>query len=58
MELLYKPDFEEAARRWQAFWAGELLDRHPTVITVRRPGSPERRQSPRLWVSTAISSRL
>ncbi len=42
MELLYKPDFEEAARRWRAFWQGELIDRPPTVITVRREGAPER----------------
>jgi len=42
MELLYKPDFEEAARRWEAFWHGELIDRPPTVMTVRREGAPER----------------
>ncbi len=48
MELLYKPDFEEAARRWQAFWAGELLDRPPAVIKVRRPGSPERPSIPQI----------
>ncbi len=42
MELLYKPDFDDAARRWQAFWAGELLDRPPAVMTVRREGAPER----------------
>ena len=48
MELLYKPDFEEAARRWRAFWAGELLDRPPTVLTARRPGSPERPSIPQI----------
>ena len=42
MELLYKPDCEEALRRWEAFWHGELIDRPPTVITVRREGAPER----------------
>ncbi len=48
MELLYKPDFEEAARRWQAFWEHELIDRPPAVITVRRPGSPERSSIPQI----------
>ncbi len=41
MELLYKPDFDEATRRWRAFWAGELLDRPPAVITARREGAPQ-----------------
>jgi len=48
VELLYKPDFEEAARRWQAFWAGELLDRPPTVITARRQGAPEQPPIPQI----------
>lgn len=42
MKLVYKPDFEPAARRWEAFWHGELIDRPPTVITVRRQNAPER----------------
>ena len=42
MKLLYKPDFEEAARRWEAFWRGEMIGRPPTVITVRREGAPQR----------------
>ena len=28
-----KPDFAEAAARWEAFWNGEMLDRPPVVIT-------------------------
>jgi len=36
MELLYKPDFEEAARRWQAFWEHELIDRPCCVIRAPR----------------------
>jgi len=48
VELLYKPDFEEAARRWQAFWAGELLDRPPTVLTARRSGAPQRPGNPQI----------
>ncbi len=31
--LSLKPDFHEAARRWEAFWQGEMLDRPPVVIT-------------------------
>ncbi len=41
INLLYKPDFEQAARRWEAFWQGELIDRPPTAITVRRDEAPE-----------------
>lgn len=42
MDLVYKPDCEEALQRWDAFWRSELLDRPPTVITVRREGAPKR----------------
>ncbi len=42
MQLLYKPDADDAGRRWEAFWQHELIDRPPTVITVRREGTPER----------------
>ncbi len=31
--LSLKPDFQEAAARWEAFWAGEMLDRPPVVVT-------------------------
>lgn len=31
--LSLKPDFHQAAARWDAFWAGEMLDRPPVVIT-------------------------
>ncbi len=48
MELLYKPDFDEATRRWRAFWAGELLDRPPAVITVRREDAPQRPAIPQI----------
>ncbi len=48
MELLYKPDFDEAARRWRAFWAGDLLDRPPAVITTRREGAPQRPRNPQI----------
>lgn len=41
MELKYKPDCEEALRRWAAFWHGDLIDRPPTTIIVRRQGASE-----------------
>jgi hypothetical protein len=34
----FKPDLEEAEKRWQAFYAGELIDRPPVVITAPREG--------------------
>jgi len=36
VELEYKPDFEEARRRWEALWARELIDRPVTKIIVPR----------------------
>jgi len=36
--LAFKPDLAEAQERWLAFWAGELLDRPPCVITAPRDG--------------------
>ena len=38
MELELKPDFEQARRRWDAFWAGAEQDRPILQITVPRPG--------------------
>lgn len=38
--LTYKPDAEEAARHWQAFYAGELIDRPVVVVTAPRDGCP------------------
>ncbi|MGD9496897.1 MAG: hypothetical protein AB7Y46_11395 [Armatimonadota bacterium] len=35
--LALKPDFCEAAARWEAFWGGEMLDRPPVVITCPNP---------------------
>ncbi|MFW6189519.1 MAG: hypothetical protein ACOC7T_03715 [Planctomycetota bacterium] len=46
-QLALKPDFEEAARRCAAFWAGEVLDRPCVSVTVHEqdgPGSPSYRQ--------------
>ena len=32
------PEWDEAQTYWQAFWHGELLDRPPAIIQVRKPG--------------------
>ncbi len=46
--LEYKPDLEEAARRWEAYWAGEIVDRPVVCVTSYwpdrkgRPGSSYR----------------
>jgi len=39
MELERKPDFEEACKRFEAWWHGQIIDRPPVTINVR----PERR---------------
>lgn len=35
--LEFKPDMPEAARRWEAFYAGDLLDRPLVCVTAPRP---------------------
>ncbi len=34
----FKPDLAEAEHRWQAFYAGDVLDRPPVCVTAPRPG--------------------
>jgi hypothetical protein len=34
----YKPDLEDAIQRWQAFYAGELIDRPPVCVIAPRDG--------------------
>jgi 5-methyltetrahydrofolate--homocysteine methyltransferase len=34
----FKPDLAEAERRWQAFYAGELIDRPPVCVTAPLDG--------------------
>jgi len=46
--LSLKPDFHEAAARWEAFWAGEMLDRPPVIITCPEPGA-EPGKRPTYW---------
>ena len=36
--LSLKPDLTVATERWRAFWAGEMLDRPPVVITCPAEG--------------------
>ena len=38
--LEFKPDLAEAARRWEAFYAGEMIDR--PIVCVRAPLEPGR----------------
>jgi hypothetical protein len=36
--LAFKPDLADAARRWDAFYAGDLIDRPPVCVTAPMPG--------------------
>jgi len=36
--LLFKPDLDDAARRWDAYFAGELIDRPVVCVTAPREG--------------------
>lgn len=36
--LAFKPDMEDAARRWEAFYAGDLIDRPVVCVTAPKPG--------------------
>ncbi|MFC1453117.1 hypothetical protein ACFLSJ_07235 [Verrucomicrobiota bacterium] len=40
VSLESKPDFAEAARHWDAFWQGEIIDR-PVVQVIAGRGGPE-----------------
>jgi len=40
MELAYKPDFDQTNARWEALYAGEIIDRPITNIVV--PKNPEK----------------
>lgn len=37
-----KPNFEEARQHWDAFWAGEIIDRPCILVRAHRDGTPER----------------
>ena len=36
--LAFKPDIEEAAKRWDAYYAGDIIDRPIVCVTARREG--------------------
>jgi hypothetical protein len=38
--LAFKPDLAEAARRWEAFLHGDLIDRPVVCVTAPRRGVP------------------
>ena len=40
MELLYKPDAEQAIQRMHAFWEKAVLDRPPILLTAPKAGAP------------------
>jgi len=39
MQLAYKPDFDDACRRWEAFWQGEVIDRPCVIAVVPKDGA-------------------
>jgi hypothetical protein len=41
--LSLKPDIEEAARRWEAYYSGDIIDRPLVWVTAPRPGAPPTR---------------
>jgi len=43
--LEFKPDLEEAAKMWDAFYAGEIIDRPVVCVTARREGFKRARGS-------------
>jgi hypothetical protein len=38
--LALKPDLDEASRRWEAFYAGDVLERPVVCVTAPLPGAP------------------
>ncbi|MEK6796588.1 MAG: hypothetical protein AABZ39_17560 [Spirochaetota bacterium] len=38
MQLSTKPDLDEAVKRWEHYWAGDVYKRPPVVLNVRKPG--------------------
>ena len=48
MKLKYKPDFDAAARRWDAFWQGEIIGRPCLHIIAPRDGCEPAPMPPRL----------
>ncbi|MCY3021599.1 MAG: hypothetical protein NTW87_21505 [Planctomycetota bacterium] len=40
MPLESRPDLDEVAQRWDAFWSGRPLDRPMILAAIRKPGAP------------------
>ena len=55
MELQYKEQMAQTAERWEAFWAGEVLDR-PLVEFAGNVVRMDRRQR-RAYVITSLGGR-
>jgi len=47
MDLDTKPDFPEALRRFEAWWDGEIVDRPPVTLHVKRDRPPSRTPPPK-----------
>jgi 5-methyltetrahydrofolate--homocysteine methyltransferase len=43
--LQFKPNLEDAARRWEAYYAGDLIDRPIVCVTAPKPGMTRARGS-------------
>lgn len=41
MPLAFKPDADESAKRWEAFFAGEMMDRPIVCVTAPRNGAKQ-----------------
>lgn len=48
MTFALKPDFEEARRRWKAFWQGEIIDRPCCRVLAPRDGAKQQPHPPGL----------
>ena len=44
MELQYKEQMAQTAERWEAFWAGEVLDRPLVCVTAPKRGHEKTRR--------------
>ncbi|MEA4890535.1 MAG: hypothetical protein VB070_13850 [Clostridiaceae bacterium] len=58
--MIYKPDFEEAKRYWQAFWQKEVLDRPVICVTAPKKNRtrPSYLNTPVLSYKSCMNSRF
>lgn len=52
MEFAYKPDYEDALRHWEAFWAGEIIDRPCIRVVTPKEGVVQKPPPPGLHKPT------